>query len=412
MHEYRKTGADGPVSASPRPTRSQAVQVVQHFTRTVASCRTLPDDALGGDVTAVTAGCLTLAATILNGRDSSVESEIAQLDSAAVHWAREGIPVDAILHALHEGTKIAQHMVTAGDTADPVELGVRTVDLLDLMTTTVTMAYLREYRAVAGQHHNAVQTLTSALLAGQATTGMARECGVTLERSYHLLAVSIAPHPAPSAPGIDARIVARRALRRVQSVLADQYGAQALSLLSTTGGTILIPPTASCPERLPEVVELLAAAAGTALTAVHVDSPAGDIPELSKTLHDMLDIAVRLHRALAAERRTRLYRFEELAVEYQLTRPGAVRETLARKLDPLTERPDLYETLCVYLLNDQSRQRTARRLHIHPNTIDHRLKRIAQCTGLDTTRAEGLWGLRAALIARTFPTRPGEGHRC
>ncbi|MFD6107934.1 PucR family transcriptional regulator, partial [Nocardia salmonicida] len=72
-------------------------------------------------------------------------------------------------------------------------------------------------------------------------------------------------------------------------------------------------------------------------------------------------------------------------------------------LDPLVANPLLLRTLTVYLLSDQNRQRAARRLFIHPNTIDHRLKRIAGITGLDPARPDGQWGLRAALVARAYP---------
>ncbi|WP_431972327.1 helix-turn-helix domain-containing protein [Nocardia sp. bgisy134] len=48
------------------------------------------------------------------------------------------------------------------------------------------------------------------------------------------------------------------------------------------------------------------------------------------------------------------------------------------------------------------RRRTARALHVHPNTVDLRLERIAQLTGLDTAPANGMWHLRSALIARSY----------
>ncbi|PPJ24859.1 helix-turn-helix domain-containing protein, partial [Nocardia nova] len=40
----------------------------------------------------------------------------------------------------------------------------------------------------------------------------------------------------------------------------------------------------------------------------------------------------------------------------------------------------------------------------HTNTVDYRLKRIAQLTHLDPTQPSGLWYLRSAPIARTYTT--------
>ncbi|PSK32159.1 PucR family transcriptional regulator, partial [Nocardia seriolae] len=97
-----------------------------------------------------------------------------------------------------------------------------------------------------------------------------------------------------------------------------------------------------------------------------------------------------------------LFRFDELALEYQLTRPGPGRDHLGSLLDPLDEHAELLETLQSHISNNLNRQRTARMLHVHTNTVDYRLKRIGQLTGFDPTQASGLWYLRSALVARTY----------
>ncbi|WP_231609763.1 CdaR family transcriptional regulator, partial [Rhodococcus sp. CX] len=76
------------------------------------------------------------------------------------------------------------------------------------------------------------------------------------------------------------------------------------------------------------------------------------------------------------------------------------REYLARVLEPLDDTPELIETLETHIAHDLSRQLTARTLHVHANTVDYRLKRIAQLTGYDPTRPSGLRQLQAAIVAR------------
>lgn len=289
--------------------------------------------------------------------------------------------------------------------AQCVDIGARTVELLDLMTTTVTMAYLREYRAAAGQSPDPIRALTVAMMNGRATAAMARECGVTIADRYHIVALSLNFPAAAFGGTVDRRAASRQVVQRIRSELAAEGGKDVISSLSLGGGTILIPGTTLPVDRLKSLVEAVADAAEAVVTAVHLEVPVDAIAEHSQTLHHMVDLADRLQRALSAKAETRLYRFDQLAAEYQLTRPGAVRDSLARRLDPLMAHPVLLETLTVYLLNDQNRQHAARRMYIHPNTIDHRLKRIAVITGLDPARADGQWALRAALIARTFPPR-------
>ncbi|WP_216897509.1 PucR family transcriptional regulator [Nocardia alni] len=367
----------------------------------------MPDDTLRGDVTAVTVNCLTIATAILDGRGTPAEHEVAQLEAAAGRWARAGIPVDVILHALHEGSKMAHALVTSQATvttvADCVDLGTRTIALLDLMNTTVTMAYLREYRSVT-EHHAVRQTLTTALLEDRATSAMARAAGTTIAESYHVLAISLAPHPAEHIDGLDRSVAGRRKIRRAQSALTHHTRGDALSLLSSRGGTILIPSDTMTPNALAPLIKTLAEAAQVPVVAVHGVADADAIKASTKTLHEMLDLASRLHGTRSDRTVTRLYRFGELSAEHQVTRPGPARDILAAKLIPLADQPALLDTLRLYLLLNGNRQEVAHRLYIHPNTLDYRLKRITALTGADPTRADGQWQLRAALIAQTFDT--------
>ena len=60
----------------------------------------------------------------------------------------------------------------------------------------------------------------------------------------------------------------------------------------------------------------------------------------------------------------------------------------------------LLETLKAYLTTRSTRLRTAHVLHVHPHTVDYRLNKIAEITGLDPLHSDGVWRLRSALVAR------------
>ncbi|MFE3187997.1 PucR family transcriptional regulator [Nocardia sp. NPDC059240] len=392
------TAAGKPMSSPLRDVRALSRRMVGHFLDHVIPCATLPGDAVRGDVTAVTRVCLELAVGTLDGQD--IPGKIDRLHAAAAGWAREGIPIDTIHHALHAGFRMGFGLVVANLTTedfDKVVAGVTMmVDILDTMTSTVSRAYLSEYRAVVSEHHNAVHTLVSALLGGHPSSTMARECGITIAEGYAVLALSIPAHPDEHNPYLDGQVVARRKLRRVQAVLASRCRGQALSLLSIDGGTILIPDTFDHDAGLDDLVTTVSEAAQVGVTAALVDATTAQIPDAADQAHEMLDMLARL-RALPG-----LYRFDELALEYQLTRPGPGREVLGALLAPLDEHPELLETLQRHISHDLNRQRTARTLHIHANTVDYRLKRVGQLTGLDPAQPADLWYLRSALIARTY----------
>ncbi|WP_327099656.1 helix-turn-helix domain-containing protein [Nocardia vinacea] len=388
-----------PVTSPLKDVRTLSRKMVGHFVEHIVPCRTLPGEALNGDITTITRTCLELAVSMLDGSDGPERTQ--KLRTAAEGWAREGIPIDTIHHAVHEGFKLGFDLVLADATAadfDSIKSASRRLlEILDTITATVSRAYVKELRAVVSDHHTAAHTLTSALLGGNSTSTMARECGIEIAESYWVLAVAIPAHPEEHNPRLDTKVVARRKLRRIQAELAKKYTGNALSLLSVDGGTILLPATLVPNEDLDALIDELSCAAQVPITATVVTAPTSRIPGATDQAHELLDMVQRLQYARG------LYRFDQLAMEYQLTRPGPGLEWLRTILTPLDEHPELLETLQRHFSHNLTRRRTAQSLHVHTNTVDYRLKRIGQLTGFDPSKLSGIWHLRAALIARGYP---------
>ncbi|WP_458686447.1 PucR family transcriptional regulator [Nocardia tengchongensis] len=387
-----------PISGPLRDARTLSNTLVAHFADNVARCGTLPGDALRGEVTTVTRTCLELAAGVLEGRD--VSAKIERLQRAGADWAREGIPIGTIHRAVHDGFALSFDLIV-DDTGpeDYARLAVtarRLFEVLAMVDSTFAVAYVREHRAVVAEHHTAVHTVASALLAGHPASTMARAGGIEIDESYHILALSIPRHPGESDARVDGEVVARRKLRRIQSELARRGDGRALSLLSADGGTILLPGTAADAAELTDLITGLSTAAQVPVTATVVHTETSRIPDAAEQAHELLDMVHRLECAPG------LYRFDDLAMEYQLTRPGPAREYLGTLLDPLDAHPELLETLRRHIGNDLSRRHTARLLGVHTNTVDNRLKRVGQLTGFDPAQPSGLWYLRSALVARSY----------
>ncbi|MGY1900421.1 PucR family transcriptional regulator [Nocardia gipuzkoensis] len=390
-----------PMSLPTQDLQGVSRQLVEHFIDNVTTCATMPGDIIAGDVTAITRVCLELSVSMLDGQD--IPAKTGRLAQAAADWAQEGVPIDTILHSIHEGFKVGMDLifsnVTVKDHANLVDGMKLVVEMLDIMGATVARAYVREHKAAVSEHHTAVHTLTSALLAGHTTATTAREHGIGIADEYSVLAVDIPKHPDEQHPMLDGKVVARRKLRRLQAELATRCGENALALLSVDGGTILIPTATLSGERLDELLAQLSAAARVSLTAAVVTASVAGVPGAVDRAHELLDMVRRLQGAPT------LYRFADMALEYQLTRPGPGREALGSLLDPLDDHPELLQTLHSHISNNLNRQRTARSLHIHTNTVDYRLRRVSQLTGLDPTTTSGWWQLRSALVARTFSKR-------
>lgn len=394
-----------PMSLPLHDVKGLARRMVDHFARNLSPCGALPSDAVSGDVSALTRYCLEYAIALLDGGDTG--ARVARIERAAAAWAREGVPIDAVHRAVHAGFRIGLEMVTAqgpapGGSAAAEDFGnlveaIRLiVGMLDTVSTAVSMAYIRQLRLVAAEHHTAAHTLTSALLGGHATPTMAREGGAALAERYAVLALHIPPHPSREVPGADAGVVARRVLRRIQAALAGYPPPRPLALLSVDGGTLLVP---AGPDHVPgtplePLIADLAEAAGVPVTATVVPAERAAVPDAARQAHQLLDTVLMIGHLGG------LHRFDELALHFQLTRPGPARDRLAALLDPLDEYPILFETLRAYLTVGLDRRGLAARLDVHPNTVDHRIKRVARLTGHDPATAGGSWLLNSALIAR------------
>ncbi|MEV0710340.1 PucR family transcriptional regulator [Nocardia aurea] len=399
-----------PMSSPLRNVRRLAQEMVSHFVENVAPCGTMPGDVVRGDITTITKHCIELAIGMLDGRHRP--EHLIRLERAAEEWAREAVPLDTILHAVHAGFTIGLELIASPgryrsaahaqqrDLDSLVEAVKLLVEMLDVITGAITMAYIREMRAVAAEHHTAAHTLTSALLGGHATSVMARQCGITVAPRYAVLAIHIPAHPDESNPDISGHVVARRKLRRIQAALADRCGREVLALLSVDGGTILLPTTSFTDHDLDNLLTHLDEAGRITITAAVVTADRTDIPAATERAHQLLDTATRLDLPGG------LYRFEQMALEFQLSRPGPARDHITEILDPLHDYPELLSTLRIHIGNDLDRQRTAAQLGVHPNTIDYRLKKVARLTGHDPGSSTGIWKLTSALTAYGYHTAP------
>ncbi|MFF3569090.1 PucR family transcriptional regulator [Nocardia jiangxiensis] len=350
---------------------------------------------IAADIKNVVRACTELMIQGMNGGPLPCPAE--RLENAAAGCARADIPIDAVLSAIRTGsTVVLDQMFARTSPANCAGVHTATMTILELskvFTAAVGMAYVRERRAEAAEQQTAAHSLTSALLAGTSTaTAGARE--LPIADRYFVLALGLAAHPDESRPHLDRQVVARRKLRRVQAELATALAGEALSLLSVDGGTVLVPSTAATDSELEGLVGGLSRAARTPITVTVVTARPHEVPGAAHLAHELLDTVQHLGLGPG------LYRFTELALQYQLTRPGIARDALETQLTPLDEHPDLLETLRIYIAANLSRVRTARLLDVHPNTVDYRLRRIAGLTGFDPSQTTGLWYLHSALVAR------------
>lgn len=247
-----------------------------------------------GDLATITRTCLAEAVEVLEPH-ALVAAQPPRIAGSATRWAREGVALESVLGAYHDSLRsgldfLAEHVGRA-DTEDLVTQTRLMVRALEMVTVAASAAYVEEHRMVAREHQTAAQTLVSALLSGHGVAQLARQTGIVVAPCYQVVAVSIPAHAEELRPG-GAASAGRRKLRRVQAALADPLGSRALSLLSTEGGTVLVPldsATALTPLAVTaEVLDLLSEAAEVPLTATFAAGATARVPELAGRAHEAL----------------------------------------------------------------------------------------------------------------------------
>lgn len=194
----------------------------------------------------------------------------------------------------------------------------------------------------------------------------------------------------PIAPGADPTVTRR--LYRVQTALDRHFDVSVPTFLDSAGGYAVVPGPVSTATRLPDL--LADAWRDEVRIGVAEAAEPERIPAAARVAAEILRLAGALGREPGA------YVLEDVLLEYHLTRHDESSSALAALLDPLDERPELLQTVRIFLEEQHDRRRTARRLALHPNTVDNRLARVAELTGLDPSSPRGVTLLVTALALR------------
>ncbi|WP_329123870.1 PucR family transcriptional regulator [Streptomyces sp. NBC_01465] len=310
----------------------------------------------------------------------------------AAQRAEEGMPLHLLLrtHALgmYVLWEALREAAGPGDEAALLEL----VDLLlrshHTIVGAVAETYLDERSALEAEQRAQRRSLVRGLLDGMLAPGHALLEQLRLEGPALVLAISLDIGPAAA----EGPVAVRRRLRRVQTVLDHAFGTEVLALLDAESGRAVVPKGCEPPADLARAVSR-ACGLEVRIAAVPADDP-GAIPDAARTAGEILRVA----RACGLP--PGLHRIDDVLLEFHLSRPSESSHRIAALLDPVADRPELIDTLRTHLAEQQDRRATAQRLGLHPNTVDNRLAKIAEQTGIDLASPRGTALVIAALLLR------------
>ncbi|MFF0204272.1 PucR family transcriptional regulator [Streptomyces sp. NPDC005017] len=390
--------------------------VMSRLVEQVPAYGTLPPEQLRGEIVKQVAGGIRMCAEVLRTGELPGETEQEAIRESAARRADEGVPLEAVVGAYHLGAEeCSAHVLSTarpGDLHDILLVQRRVLGFLRLVSSAVAAGYVQERQAALSDEQVALQSLLSRLLEGDSPQAAADRVGIRLPPCYLVLSLAVGPHPDELLPGVNHPVVVRRKLRRLRNELQRHTTGMALSALSGDGGLVLIPcetPPADfgAPDRdrLARLLGQLARVCGAELLVAAVAATPDGVAEAAGLAAEVREVAE------ASGREPGLYLLDDVLLEYQLSRPSPARDGLAALLDPLDPRPELLATLRTFLACGQDRRQAAARLQVHPNTVDYRLRRATDLTGLDAARGADLLTLHAALAAHDAVRRgePGAG---
>ncbi|MFG2628873.1 PucR family transcriptional regulator [Streptomyces sp. NPDC048473] len=318
----------------------------------------------------------------------------------AAQRAEEGMPLHLLLRSHALGMYVLWQSLR--ETAEPGEEGalIELVDLLlqshHFLVGAVAETYMDERSALEAEQREQRRSLVRGFLDGTLEPGRALLEELGLDGPVLVLAVVLEPladaDPESGGSELGSAVTVRRRMRRIQTVLDQRFGTELLFLFDAGTGRAVVPQDCEPPG---DLAERLTRACGGEVRIAAVPAAAPEaVPEASRTAVEILRVARTCGLPPG------LHRLDDVLLEFHLSRPGPSSHRIAALLDPVAGRPELLQTLRIHLAQHQDRRLTAALLGLHPNTVDNRLAKLTELTGLDPSSPRGAALAIAALLLR------------
>ncbi len=349
-----------------------AERMVTRFSDRIAGYRRLPQPVLAGQILDISRRNVDLFFRYLLDGEGPSDEDLAAFRRSAKDRATEGMPLEDLLHAYRLGGRIGWNALEEAalphERSSLLHGAELLLDYIDRVSAAVSQAYLEERQHLVSEEERQLRSLLDTLVEGGTPPtelrALAEQLGLPLSDRYRPFAAAV--------PG---------ALARRHSELASALRGQGILALTEGARVAGLAPDGEAPLP-PALVEGVVVAL----------APATPRSTLASSLDDMRLLA-DLGRRLG---RTGTIGVDELLPELLLASAPRVADALHHRVlgalgDHRPQRAaDLLETLVAYLDSGLDRRRAAQRLHVHPNTLDYRLRQIHEHTGLDVHRPDDL----------------------
>ncbi|MGC4961337.1 PucR family transcriptional regulator [Gordonia sp. DT101] len=347
----------------------------------------LPDDHFTHDVLPVMEIYgLTVLDAIGSGRELSYNEIHAFTGPVAERHAEDRLPLQLLLSGIHGSANVlianAAELATPDEALPLVQVVKRLVDVLCNITLSVVSTYTEVEQSLYHAEREARRELCAALVDGRPVQALAARADIAVADAYLVITINV-PGQAVDTPATN--LLARRRTRVLQRAFDELTSTTTPFMFDGLYGVALIAeiPVAEqdrAHARFDELAAALTQQFGTPVFLGEMAEVAPDgVPTAVRETTGLTELACALGRAPGA------YRLDDLLIEYQVTRPSLARDRLAQRIAPLRDHPHLVAALRAHLQHGANRKAAAAEVHVHPNTLSYRLRRIHELTGHDPT---------------------------
>lgn len=388
-------------------------RLVERYTQEVLDYRALSQATLGGDIAAT--AMRNVEELLLDlGRGTQIEGErLEPLRRSGARRVHQGVSFGDLLQAYRLWGQVVWEQLLAAISPDVPEereaalwMAGRIMRHVDTVSHAVAQAYLDEAAGVWRDREVVRRDLLETLIAGRAMTEPARRqaAELKLELAESHLVLLARPRRAPVADG---RETLRAALERAKALLVPAHGSLLVGLREEEIVAIYpslelgdVATARAQAERLAEASDGWFVGIGRCHAA------------LSGIASSYVEAREALELALASDEPRHVVAFGDVLIDRILGTSHHCEALLEETVRPLraydeARNAELLKTLATYFESGFNLTRSAATLHVNPNTVVYRLRRIHTLTGRDPGDPDDLLllmlGLKLHGLGRSAP---------
>lgn len=318
--------------------------------------------------------------------------------------ALQGVGVDAVIGSWRTAEQlIEQRLVSlAGEVETGELLGavIKLGILVGVLTDRSVVAYRRIQQEVTSHYDRLTTDLVARIVsnAGISATDIEQRAAVVgADANVEYAAVAIGFAPSVDEPAT------LQALRDILGYLGARVSGRVLIGSLDDAPLLLVPAGVGSGMGTPVQVQAVLRSALRLLRGGRDTKPVVGLAARTTRLAAAHDAAHQSRTAVEVGvqlgRLGEVVSYPEVAVEALILRSPDTARLLVDALRPILGRPELVETLRVWLASGQSAREAARRLYVHPNTVPHRLHTVGRLLGRPLVGSDDLLDIRLALRA-------------